>query len=92
MNSIPVSILSDEFKTDLFTGIKAVYSEAMEQARRDFAITKELMTPQEVQAYVSISNGTLTKWIEKGLPIYQIDQKRYIKKSELHDFILQHQI
>ena len=86
------SILSDSFKTDFTNSVKNSYLEALEQARRDMSITKEYLTVQETMKYMEISRNTLNKWLLEGLNIYRIDNKQYIKKSDLHNFIDQHQV
>ncbi|NLM18431.1 MAG: helix-turn-helix domain-containing protein [Clostridiaceae bacterium] len=86
------SILSDSFKTDFTNSVKNLYLEALEQARRDMSITKEYLTVQETMKYMEISRNTLNKWLLEGLNIYRIDNKQYIKKSDLHNFIDQHQV
>lgn len=85
------SILSDSFKADFTNSVKNLYLEALEQARRDMSITKEYLTVIETMEYMQISRSTLNKWLLEGLSIYRIDNKQYIKKSELHNFIEQHQ-
>ena len=86
------SILSHSFKTDFTNSVKNLYLEALEQARRDMSITKEYLTVQETMKYMEISRNTLNKWLLEGLNIYRIDNKQYIKKSDLHNFIDQHQV
>ncbi|NLJ70692.1 MAG: helix-turn-helix domain-containing protein [Clostridiaceae bacterium] len=86
------SILSDSFKADFTNSVKNLYLEALEQARRDMSITKEYLTVIETMEYMQISRSTLNKWLLEGLSIYRIDNKQYIKKSELHNFIDQHQV
>ncbi|MGB4610329.1 MAG: helix-turn-helix domain-containing protein [Saccharofermentanales bacterium] len=86
------SILSDSFKADFTNSVKNLYLEALEQARRDMSITKEYLTVIETMEYMQISRSTLNKWLLEGLSIYRIDNKQYIKKSELHNFIEQHQV
>lgn len=86
------SILSDSFKQDFADTVKNLYLEAIDQARRDMSITKEYLTLNEVMEYMQVSRNTLSKWLLNGLNIYRIDNKQYIKKSDLHNFIDSHQI
>ncbi len=86
------AIFSEALLTELHDTVKGVYIEALEQARRDSAITKEFLTFEEAADYINASKATLTKWLEYGLNVYQIGNKRYIKKSELHEFIERHQL
>ena len=87
-----ISILSDSFKEEFTNSVKDLYLQALEQARRDMSITKEYLTIGETMDYMQVSRNTLNKWLLDGLCIYRIDNKQYIKKSDLHSFIDQHQI
>lgn len=86
------SILSDKFETEFYDSVKDIYLEALAQARRDMNITKEFLSLPETLKYLNISRNTLNKWLEKGLNIYRIENKQFIKKSEIHEFIEKHQI
>lgn len=85
--------LPAEFYKELHEQAKKVFMNALSEARRDAGITKEYLTPQECMNMLGVSNNTFTNnFIEAGLPIYKIEQKRYIKKSELYSFIQSHKI
>lgn len=85
-----MEILSNDIQEEIKTSLRDLYSEAMEQAQRDFGITKEYLTFNEVMKYLSVSRNTLTLWIEKGLAVIQIEGKKYIAKSDLRTFMDKH--
>ena len=82
--------LPEQFNHELTESLRIIYLEAMEQARRDASVTKKFLTIEEVMQLYSVSRGTITKWIENGLPISKLDNKRYIEKEDLHDYIRQY--
>ena len=49
------------------------------------------LTPSEVVgSYLNITRPTLNNWISKGLSIYEIEGKKFIKRDELDAFIIKH--
>lgn len=85
--------LPKQFEAQLAETLKDQYIKAIEEARRDTAYFKEYLTIAEACSLVSVSKNTFThNFIEAGLPVYKVEQKHYIKKSELNNFISQHRI
>lgn len=91
---MPIQVeFSEEMQDAINNSIKSIYFEAMEEAKRDAGLNKEFLTIHEVMERYSLSRNTLTNnFIERGLPIYKINNKQYIKRSEMNQFIEQHQI
>lgn len=82
-----------EFYTALQNELKDLYVSTMEEAKRDFGYMKEYLTIKEACQFVSVSNNTfVNNFIAEGLPIYRVNNKQYVKKSELNNFISQHRI
>jgi excisionase family DNA binding protein len=49
---------------------------------------KTWLSVDEVYHYIDISESTLTKWVNRGLPFYQFGNgKRYFKRVEIDDFM-----
>lgn len=83
--------IPDEFYTELHESLKLLYRDAMEQARHESVLGKNFLTPSEVvSSYLNITRPTLNNWIAKGLPIYEIEGKKFIKRDELDTFIIKH--
>ncbi|MDK6804243.1 helix-turn-helix domain-containing protein [Aerococcus sp. UMB7834] len=84
--------LPDQFQTELTNSLRTVYREAIEQAQRDCAVTRELLTTDEASEMYSVSRNTITeKWHkEKGLPLYKVGNKLYVDRKEMNDFIKAH--
>lgn len=91
MLSIPIP---ESVTEDIGTLFRKLYRDALDQARRDASVLKDYLTLDEVvETYIDISKSTLEKWIkEKGLPLYKIDGKQFVKKVELYAFIDKHQV
>lgn len=85
--------LPQEFYDELSASIRKVYHDAMEQARADAQITKEYLTVPEVREQLGMVHNTFKAHVEnKGIPIYRLGDKRYIKRTELIEFMEQHRV
>lgn len=85
--------LSDSFKNELQQSLKQMYRETLEEARRDAGLNKEYFSIPEAMEYLDVSRNTLmNNFIARGLPLYRIENKHFIKKTEIHNFIEAHQI
>lgn len=85
--------LPPAFYTGLQSELKDVYAQAISEAKRDIGYAKEYLTTKEACELASVSTNTFTNnFVQKGLPVYQIGNKQYIKKKELNEFISQHRI
>lgn len=85
--------LPEGFYDAINASLQEVYRDAIEQARRDSAVTREFLSIPEVAKELGISRNTLTdNFISKGLPLYRIEGKQWIKRKELYDFINQHRV
>lgn len=81
------------FYKELHEQAKSVYMSALADARRDAGITKEYLTPQECLKLLGVSNNTfVNNFLDAGLPIYKIGNKRYVQKKELYSFIQSHKV
>ncbi|WP_234971709.1 helix-turn-helix domain-containing protein [Ignavigranum ruoffiae] len=84
-------MLSQEAKTLVYGELREFAKEILEGAYRDFGITRDYLTIQELCKYLNVSKNTLMKWHdEKGLKIIKIDNKHYVSKEDLYDFMTQH--
>lgn len=50
--------------------------------------TEEIMNKKEACAYLKVPYNTLNKWILEGLKITKVDRTIRIKKSDIHDFMV----
>lgn len=85
-------LLSPEYKELLHSELVEVYKSAIEIAKRDSLVLVDFVSISQACKLYSISNNTLTNWLAKGLPAYQIDGKKYLKRSEINKFIEKHEI
>ena len=84
--------IPEEFYNEFGKSLQVIYSEAVEQARRDMAISKEYLTFPEAMTMFDVSRSTLNAWIFKGLDMYQLEGKRYVRRSEVETWISKHKI
>lgn len=84
--------LPKEFTEILENQVQSIYLEALNTARNDIGAIREYLSIEEVCKLMHISRNTLKNWIELGLPRYQIEGKQFIKRTELNNFISQHQV
>lgn len=83
--------LPQEFSCELSRNLRKIYSETMEKAREDTMLLKTYLSINEITSYyLDVTRPTIMAWIKKGLPTYEIEGKRYIKRSELDEFIERH--
>lgn len=83
--------LPDKFYKELQDSMKACYIHAVEEARRDVAITKDYLTIQEAIKLYGVSRNTFTKWTGLGLPFYKVEGKQFYSRKEINSFIKEHQ-
>lgn len=67
MNEFKIT-LSEEQAQELSTTIYTIFSKQIEQVRKDASLTKRYFTKKETCQYLHISNNTLDKWVNQGLP------------------------
>lgn len=72
MNEVQIK-LSEEQMTQLGKNIYTIMLTNIKQVRKDTAIDKRYLTKKEACQYLHISNNTLDKWIEQGLPKITIE-------------------
>lgn len=68
----------------------AVALEAIEEAKKSAAVDVRYMTKKQTCDYMGIAYLTLEKWIEQGLKVIKINQKVYIDRRDLDQFLLNH--
>lgn len=51
---------------------------------------KEYLSLKEACLYMGIGIGTLYKWLEEGLSYYKYGRRRFIKKSDIDEFMLEY--
>lgn len=86
-------LMSAEIKEKFQEELRDVYRSAMEQAQRDFAVTKEFLTIRQSAQYLDCSSQTIDKWIKKhSLPVIKIDGKKYLAKKDIFEFMNKHKI
>lgn len=84
---------SPELKEVLSQEIRMIYADMLEEAKESSKIEKEYLSINEVLKLYDLSRNTLTNnFIERGLPVYVIERKQYIKRSEMNAFIDKHKI
>lgn len=84
--------LPSEFTEQLEAQVQSVYLEAIEAAKNDVGVLREFLSIDEVCEIMDVSRNTLSNWIEAGLPKYRIQNKQYIKRRELNEFVSKHQV
>ncbi|MGG5370781.1 helix-turn-helix domain-containing protein [Enterococcus sp. AZ196] len=67
MNEFKIT-LSEEQAQELSTTIYTIFSKQIEQVRKDASLNKRYFTKKETCQYLHISNNTLDKWVNQGLP------------------------
>ncbi|HFE9851878.1 TPA: helix-turn-helix domain-containing protein [Enterococcus faecalis] len=67
MNNVFIS-LSDEQLNDLQSTVYLNMKKEIERAREDCRLEQTYMTKKETCTYLHVSNNTLDKFIESGLP------------------------
>lgn len=67
MNEIQF-LLNDEQMKQIGNNIYSLILDNVNQVRKDMIINKRYLTKQETCQYLHISNNTLDKWVEQGLP------------------------
>lgn len=67
MNDVQIK-LSEEQMTQLGKNIYTILLTNIKQVRKDTSIDKRYLTKKETCQYLHISNNTLDKWVEQGLP------------------------
>lgn len=67
MNAVSIS-LSDEQLNELQATVYLHIKEEIERAREDCRLEQVYMTKKETCTYLHVSNNTLDKFIEAGLP------------------------
>ena len=72
MNEVKIT-LSDEQTKELNTTIYTIFSNQIKQVRKDASFNKRYLTKKETCQYLQISNNTLDKWINQGLPKITIE-------------------
>lgn len=83
--------LPEEISTMLKSMAHKAYCEAVEQARRDVSITKTIFTVEEVCDLLNISRNTLTSYFDLGLVRSKINNRIYVRKHHLDDFLDKHE-
>lgn len=84
--------LPNEFNELLEEHVQTIYKQAIQTARNDIGVIREYLSIEEVCELMGISRNTLGNWLSSGLPKYKINNKQYIKRTELNRFISKHQI
>ncbi|KAA9218645.1 MULTISPECIES: helix-turn-helix domain-containing protein [Aerococcus] len=84
--------IPEDFQDQFKESLVYLYREAMEEARRDCAITREMLTVEEVCKMYKTSRNTITEnWHkELGLPLNKLGNKIYVERKVLNDFIRSH--
>lgn len=80
-------LTSDEFSKLIETSIVSVLKE---NKFDDIKSEKDILTREEAAEYLSIDLSTLHAWVNKGkLTCYSIGSRRYFKKSEIVEAMIQ---
>ncbi|MDK7187507.1 hypothetical protein [Facklamia hominis] len=85
--------LPNEFYDSFQLSIQEIYQQAIEQARADLSLNKEFLAVPELRKQLGMSFNTFKTNVEdKGIPIYLLGNKKYIKRTDLFKFMEQHRI
>ena len=88
-----MEMLSNELKAELKGELREFAKEILDQAYRDFGISRDYLTIPELCKYLNVSKNTVSKWEEeKGLKIIKLDNKHYVSKEDLYEFMSRHKI
>lgn len=72
MNEVQI-ILSKKQMEQIGNSVYTLMLNNINQVRKDAALDKRYLTKKETCLYLHISNNTLDKWIEQGLPKIAIE-------------------
>lgn len=79
------------FYDEMNNNVRKVYLEAIEKARADTIMLKTYLSINEITTqYLDITRPTIMAWVKKGLPTYEVEGKKYIKRIDLDNFIEKH--
>ena len=79
------------FNDEMSNNVRKVYLEAIEKARADTIMLKTYLSINEITTqYLDITRPTIMAWVKKGLPTYEVEGKKYIKRIDLDNFIEKH--
>ncbi|WP_181451992.1 helix-turn-helix domain-containing protein [Dolosigranulum pigrum] len=85
--------LDKDIKAEFMQDVRKAYSDAIDQARRDVGMVKDIYNLNECCELLGISKNTFTSnYLEQGLPFYKIERSTYVKKKELYEFIEQYRV
>lgn len=86
-----MEMLSQELRDQLKVQLREFAKEILDKAYRDFGISRDYLTTQELCNYLDVSKNTVNKWNEEmGLKIIKLDNKHYVSKEDLYDFMSQY--
>jgi excisionase family DNA binding protein len=81
MNSIQI-LLADEQLNNLKTSVYQTILQEIDKARKDVGLENRYMTKGETGKYLHVSNNTLDKFIQEGMPVIKIGTvTRYDKQA-----------
>lgn len=72
MNEVRI-ILSDEQMKQIGNSVYTIVLNNINQVRKDAGIDKRYLSKNEACQYLHISNNTLDKWVDQGLPKITIE-------------------
>ena len=50
-------------------------------------IDPEYLTMAQLEIYANASCNTLKKWVKLGMPCYQVDRKKLVRKGEFNEWM-----
>ncbi|MDK8502115.1 helix-turn-helix domain-containing protein [Aerococcus sp. UMB1112A] len=90
-NAIEIKLDAESSK-ELIKQVIPYLNEAGEELKRNFAITRTMLTIEEVSDFYKTSRSTIIEnWHKQlGLPLSKLGNKIYIERTVLDDFIRAH--
>lgn len=86
MNEVQI-ILSKKQMEQIGNSVYTLMLNNINQVRKDVALDKRYLTKKETCLYLHISNNTLDKWIEQGLPKITIEGIIRFDRTVIDDWL-----
>lgn len=87
-----MKVVSQDFEDMLFGEINKQVAVTLRRIEENYAVRSEYFNKKNACIYADITSPTLDKWIAQGLKIAKINGSYCIKKSDIDEFIENHEI
>ena len=85
--------LPQSFEEQFQESLREMYQASLEQARRDHAMNQEILTIQQAMEFLNCSRNSIMNYGNNyGLKISKIENKLYIRKSDIYKFLEENEL